>query len=169
MPIKRLLRHVLITRLQLNHAFPKAALSEIEAAIQASEKKHASEVRFAVESSLEPIDVLRGHTPRARAIELFSTLRIWDTEHNCGLLIYVLMADHAVEIVADRGIHAKVGEAEWTRICQQMEAAFRRDDFRGGVIAGIEAVTQHLQEHFPVAAGDRNELSDRPVVLGCQT
>ena len=110
--------------------------------------------------------MLRGQTPRARAVELFSNLRIWDTEPNCGLLIYVLMADHAVEIVADRGIHAKVGTAEWTRICQQMEVAFRRDDFRGGVIAGIEAVTQHLQEHFPVAAGDRNELSDRPVVLG---
>jgi uncharacterized membrane protein len=135
-------------------------------AIQTGEKKHAGEVRFAVESSLEPIDVLRGQTPRARAVELFSNLRIWDAEHNCGLLIYVLMADHAVEIVADRGIHAKVGEVEWSRICHQMEAAFRRNDFRGGAAVGIEGVTLHLQEHFPVATGDRNELSDRPVVLG---
>ena len=166
MRLKRLFRHVFTTRLQLNRAFPKVALREIEVAIQAGEKKHAGEVRFAVESSLEPIDVLRGQTPRARAVELFSNLRIWDTEHNCGLLIYVLMADHAVEIVADRGIHAKVGEVEWRRICHQMEAAFSRNDFRGGAVAGIEGVTLHLQEHFPVAAGDRNELSDRPVVLG---
>jgi uncharacterized membrane protein len=152
--------------LEVARVFPKRTLREIELAIQSGEKKHAGEVRFAVESSLEPIDVLRGQTPRVRAVELFSNLRIWDTEHNCGLLIYVLMADHAVEIVADRGIHAKVGTAEWTRICHQMETAFRRDDFRGGVIAGIEAVTQHLQAHFPVAVGDLNELSDRPVVLG---
>lgn len=166
MRLKRLFRHVFTTRLHLNRVFPKRTLREIESAIQSGEKMHAGEVRFAVESSLEPMDVLRGQTPRARAVELFSTLRIWDTEHNCGLLIYVLMADHAVEIVADRGLHAKVGEAEWTRICHQIEAAFRRDDFRGGVISGIEAVTRHLQAHFPVVAGDRNELSDRPVVLG---
>lgn len=166
MRLKRLFRHLFTTRLQLNRAFPKSALREIEEAIQSGEKMHAGEVRFAVESSLEPMDVLRGQTPRARAIEIFSTLRIWDTEHNCGLLIYVLMADHAVEIVADRGLHGKVGETEWVRICNQMEVAFRRDDFRGGVIAGIEAVTQHLQVHFPVAAGDRNELSNRPVVMG---
>jgi uncharacterized membrane protein len=166
MRLKRLFRHGLTTRFQLNQAFPKATLNEIEAVIQAGEQSHAGEVRFAVESSLEPFDVFRGQTSRTRAIELFSNLRIWDTEHNCGLLIYVLMADHAVEIVADRGIHARVGEAEWIRICRVMEAAFRRDDFRSGVIVGIEAVTQHLQEHFPLGTADRNELSDVPVVLG---
>lgn len=166
MGIKRLLNHVFTTRLQLSRAFPKAALRKIEAAIRKSETHHCGEVRFAVEAALDPMEVLRGRTPRARAVELFSNLRVWDTEHNCGLLIYVLMADHAVEIVADRGIHAKVGEAEWTRICHQMEAAFRGNDFSGGVIAGIDGVTQHLLEHFPVKAGDRNELSDRPVVLG---
>lgn len=166
MHLKRLFRHGLTTRFQLNQAFPKVTLHEIEAAIQVGEQTHAGEVRFAVESSLEPLDVLRGQTSRARALELFSNLKIWDTEQNCGLLIYVLMADHAVEIVADRGIHARVGDAEWTRICHLMEVAFGRNDFRGGVIAGIEAVTQHLQEHFPVGTTDQNELPDQPVVLG---
>lgn len=165
MRAKRLLKHVLMTRLQLRRAFPSDALHQIEAAIRKSETRHSGEVRFVVEAALEPLEVLKGLTPRARAVELFSNLRVWDTEHNCGLLIYVLLADRAVEIVADRGIHTQVGEAEWTRICHQMEAAFRGNDFSGGVIAGIDGVTQHLLEHFPVVAGDRNELSDRPVVL----
>jgi uncharacterized membrane protein len=82
------------------------------------------------------------------------------------LLIYVLLADRAVEIVADRGIHAKVGGAEWVRICQQIEEAFLRKDFRSGAIDGIQSVTQHLKAHFPASIGDQNELSDRPVVLG---
>lgn len=165
MQMKRLLKHVFTTRLQLKQAFSTSALREIETAIKTSEAGHSGEFRFAVEVALEPMAVLRGQTSRMRAVELFSNLRIWDTEHNCGLLIYVLLADRAVEIVADRGIHAKVGEAEWARICHQMEAAFREKDFRGGVLAGIKSVTQHLTAHFPARIGDQNELSDRPVVL----
>jgi uncharacterized membrane protein len=166
MHAKRLLKHFFTTNRQMKTAFSAATLRDIEAAIKASEAEHSGEVRFAVEAALDPVAVIQGESPRVRAIELFSNLRVWDTEHNCGLLIYVLLADRAVEIVADRGIHAKVGEAEWTRICHQMEEAFRQNDFRGGVLAGIEGVTQHLITHFPVEAGDRNELPDRPVVLG---
>jgi uncharacterized membrane protein len=147
-------------------AFSAATLQDIEAAIKASEAEHSGEVRFAVETALDPVALIRGQSPRTRAIELFSNLRVWDTEHNCGLLIYVLLADRAVEIVADRGIHAKVGEAEWMRICQQIEEAFRQKDFRGGAVAGIQSVTQHLKTHFPANIGDQNELSDRPMVLG---
>lgn len=165
MRMKRLLKHAFTTHMQLTRAFPKGTLREIESAIRTSETKHSGEVRFAVEAALEPLEVFRGVTPRARAVELFSNLRIWDTEHNCGLLIYVLLADRAVEIVADRGIHAKVGEHEWVRICHQIELAFSQNDFRGGVIAGIGEVTQHLLAHFPMQAHDRNELSDRPVVI----
>lgn len=166
MNAKRLLKHAFTTKYQIKTAFSATTLRDIEAAIKASEAQHSGEVRFAVEAALDPIEVIRGELPRTRAIELFSNLRIWDTEHNCGLLIYVLLADSAVEIVADRGIHAKVGEAEWIRICHQMEEAFRQNDFRGGVLAGVEGVTQHLLKHFPAKAGDRNELPDRPVVLG---
>lgn len=165
MQMKRLLKHVFTTRTQLKQAFSTSTLRDIEAAIKASESEHSGELRFAVETGLDPLAIIRGESSRARAVDLFSSLRIWDTEHNCGLLIYVLLADRAVEIVADRGIHAKVGEAEWVRICHQMESAFRQKDFRGGMLAGIESVTQHLKAHFPASIGDQNELSDRPVVL----
>jgi uncharacterized membrane protein len=166
MHAKRLLKHLVTTKGHLKAAFSAGTLHDIEAAIQLSEAEHAGELRFAVETALEPIALIRGESPRTRAVELFSNLRVWDTEHNCGLLIYVLLADRAVEIVADRGIHAKVGEAEWTRICHQMEEAFRQKDFRGGAIAGIKSVTQHLKANFPANIRDQNELSDRPVVLG---
>ena len=165
MRAKRLLSHFFTTRIQLKQAFSQSALRDIEAAIQSSELQHSGELRFVVEASLEPLAVLQGQTPRMRAIELFSSLGIWDTEHNCGLLIYVLIADHAVEIVADRGIHAKVGEAEWARICREIEAAFGNKHYRDGVLAGIKAVSGHLIAHFPVRSHDKNELSDRPIVL----
>lgn len=165
MNAKRLLKHLVTTKGQMKAAFSAATLHDIEAAIKASEAEHSGEVRFAVETALDPLALIRGETPRSRAVELFSNLRIWDTEHNCGLLIYVLLADRAVEIVADRGIHAKVGEAEWTRICHQIEEAFRQKDFQGGAIGGIQSVTQHLKAHFPFNIGDRNELPDRPVML----
>jgi uncharacterized membrane protein len=166
MNAKRLLKHFVTTQRHMKAAFSAATLQDIEAAVKASEAEHSGEVRFAVETALDPVALIRGQSPRTRAIELFSNLRVWDTEHNCGLLIYVLLADRAVEIVADRGIHAKVGEAEWMRICQQIEEAFRQKDFRGGAVAGIQSVTQHLKTHFPANIGDQNELSDRPMVLG---
>ncbi|HWS16137.1 MAG TPA: TPM domain-containing protein, partial [Candidatus Methylomirabilis sp.] len=109
--------------------------------------------------------LFRGHSARERAIDVFSLLRIWDTERNNGVLIYLLLADRDVEIVADRGIHAKVGTEGWETICRPMETAFRQGDFEGGVIRGIQAVTRHLVEHFPAAGDDRNELPDNPVVL----
>jgi len=165
MNAKRLLKHLVTTQRQMKTAFSAATLHDIETAIKKSEAEHSGEVRFAVETALDPIALIRGESPRTRAIELFSNLRVWDTEHNCGLLIYVLLADRAVEIVADRGIHAKVGEAEWTRICHQIEEAFRQKDFRGGAMTGIKNVTEHLKAHFPVRIGDQNELPDRPVVL----
>lgn len=165
MRAKRLFRHLFTTRIQLKQAFSRSTLHDIEAAIQSSERQHSGELRFVVEASLDPLLIMEGETPRMRAIDLFSSLRIWDTEHNCGLLIYVLIADHAVEIVADRGIHAKVGDVEWTRICHEMETAFRHKHYRDGVLTGIKQVTGHLIRHFPMRDNDKNELSDRPVVL----
>lgn len=164
MEIRRILRHLLTTDGEVARAFPARALNAIEAAIQASEAGHAGEIRFIVEGSLDGLPLLRGQTPQQRAIELFSQLRVWDTEHNNGLLIYLLLADHAVEIVADRGIHAKVGTEAWREVCQRMEEAFRRSDYEAGVIAGIQAVTAHLARHFPAGQG-ANELPDRPLVL----
>ena len=100
-----------------------------------------------------------------RAIELFSQLRVWDTQHNTGVLIYLLLADKAVEIVAERGIHEKVDAQTWSKVCRQMEAAFKQANFEGGVVSGVQAVTRHLKLHFPSDGPDRNELPDKPVVL----
>ena len=164
MKTQRILKHLLTTQGQVTRAFPRSALNAIEKAIKASEAAHAGEIRFVVEGALDGMPLFKGQSPRDRAIELFAQLRLWDTQHNNGLLIYLLLADRAVEIVADRGIHAKVGAEEWRKVCHQMETAFGQSNYEGGVISGVQAVTQHLVRHFP--ADDRpNELSDRPVVL----
>jgi len=153
------------TRWRVNRAFPGDTLAAIDRAIKASEAAHRGEIRFAVEGALHIDPLLRGQTARERAIDVFSHLRVWDTERNNGVLIYLLLADRDVEIVADRGIHEKVGGQEWERICRNMEAAFRQADYEGGVIGGIREVTRHLAEHFPPVGDDRNELPDKPVVL----
>jgi uncharacterized membrane protein len=165
MSMERILRHLMATQWRVNRAFPSDTLIAIDKAIKASEATHRGEIRFAVEGALHVEPLLRGQSARERAIDVFSQLRIWDTEHNNGVLIYLLLADRDVEIVADRGIDAKVGAQEWERICRKMEAAFRKADFEGGGIGGIQEVTRHLAEHFPPIGDDRNELPDKPVVL----
>lgn len=165
MDIKRIARHLLMTPWQVRRAFPRAALTAIEQAIKASETEHTGELRFVVEGALDVAPLLRGQSARERAIDVFSQLRIWDTAHNNGVLIYVLLADRDVEIVADRGIHTKVGAPEWETICRTMEAAFTQADYEGGVVSGIRAVAQHLMKHFPATGAGRNELPDKPVVL----
>jgi uncharacterized membrane protein len=165
MDIKRISRHLLFGPWHVRRAFPAQALEAIERAIQASEATHAGEIRFAVEGALDSAPLFGGQSARDRAIDVFSLLRIWDTERNNGVLIYLLLADHDVEIVADRGIDAKVGHAEWEVICHAMEAVFRDGEYEKGVIAGIEAVTQQLAKHFPATGEIRNELLDKAVVL----
>ena len=150
---------------RVRRAFTVETLSAIDLAIKASEATHQGEIRFAVEGALDTAQLFRGQSARERAIDVFSQLRVWDTEKNNGVLIYLLLADRDVEIVADRGIDAKVGPQEWERICRTMETAFRQGDFEGGVIRGILEVTRHLAAHFPPGGGDRNELPDKPVVL----
>jgi len=164
MNIQRILKHLLTTRAAVTRAFPDTTLSRIERSIKASESEHAGEIRFVVEAALDGAPLFRGQSPEERAIELFAQLRVWDTERNNGLLIYLLLADRAVEIVADRGIHARVGADAWRQVCQQMEAAFTRSDYEAGAVAGVRAVTGHLARHFP-ADTRANELPDRPVVL----
>ena len=165
MDIKRITKHLLLTHWQVNRAFPSATLAAIDRAIKASEAAHAGEIRFAVEGALDSAPLFRGQTARDRAIEVFSQLRIWDTEHNNGVLLYLLLADRDVEIVADRGIHAKVGARGWESICGKMETAFRQKNYEAGVVSGIEAVTKHLMKHFPASNAGQNELSNKPVVM----
>ena len=165
MNIKRIVTHLLLTHWQVKRAFPGKTLQAIEQAIKSSETAHVGEIRFVIEGALDGASLYKGLSARERAIDVFSQLRIWDTEYNNGLLVYLLLADRAVEIVADRGIHSKVGAREWESICHTMEAAFKQNDFERGVVRGLQAVTQHLMKHFPASGIGRNELSNKPQIL----
>ena len=165
MSIPRIARHLLATRRQVHRAFPSSTLLAIEQAIKESETAHVGEIRFAVEGALDGVPLLKGQSAHERALEVFSQLRVWDTEHNNGVLIYLLLADRHVEIVADRAVHARVGSQEWESVCRQMEAAFRQGRYREGVVNGIQAVTRHLTKHFPPSGARRNDLADKPVLL----
>jgi uncharacterized membrane protein len=159
------MRHLSTGRAAVRRAFPPRTLDAIERAIREIEAQHGGQVRFAVEDALDLSPLLAGQAARERAIDVFSLLRVWDTERNNGVLIYLLLADRDVEIVADRGIAAKVGKQAWEDICQEMEAAFHANRFEEGVLAGIRGVGRHLVQHYPHAGEKLNELPDRPVLL----
>lgn len=162
----RFFRHLATDHGSARRAFPASTLSRIEAAIAEGERHHRGQVRVAIEASLPLARVLKGVSPRARALEAFSELSVWDTEENCGVLVFLLLADRDVEIVADRGIHARVGANAWEQICREMEAAFRERRFEEGIAAGIAKINSLLAEHFPrTRAAGENELPDRPIVF----
>jgi uncharacterized membrane protein len=165
MNLKRVIRHLLMTRWRVNLAFPARTLSGIENAIAQSHTAHLGQVRFAVEGALHSASLFKGESARTRAIEVFSELRVWDTEYNNGVLIYLLLADRDVEIVADRGVHGKVTADDWESICRHMEADFRLSRYESGVVKGIRDVTELLKKHFPVTGSKPDELSSTPVVL----
>jgi uncharacterized membrane protein len=165
MGIKRIGKHLVEHKWRVRRVFPRQALALIEQAIKAGEATHSGQVRFVVEGALDGRPLFKDQPARERALDVFSHLRIWDTAHNNGVLIYLLLADRDVEIVADRGIDAKVGAAGWQKICVAMEADFRSGNFSGGVIKGIGAVSQQLAAHFPKQGAGPNELPDAPVVM----
>lgn len=162
---RRLVRHALSDHLSVKRVFPPAVLARIEQAIGAGERQHRGQVCFAVEGGLPPLRVLRKLTPRERALEVFGLLRVWDTEENAGVLLYLLLADRDVEIIADRGIDRRVDAAQWQAICSRMEAEFRAGRYGDGVVAGIGEISALLARYFPRTGESRNELSDKPVVL----
>jgi len=165
MDTKRLLRHLFTDHWAVKRALPSVAMRAIEKAIGEEERRHAGQLRFAVEASLPLGDLFRGVQSRERAVDWFGRLRIWDTEHNSGVLIYLLLADRRVEIVADRGVHSRVGTAAWEAICGEMQQEFARGEFERGVVIGVRAISDLLAAHFPRAGDSPNELSDKPVVL----
>jgi uncharacterized membrane protein len=166
MSIARIGKHLLHHHWWKKHYFPPKVLAAIEQAIKAGEATHSGQVRFVVEGALDGAPLFRGQPARERALDIFGQLRIWDTAHNNGVLIYLLLADRDVEIVADRGIDAKVGTAGWEKICAAMESDFRAKNFEAGAIRGIEAVSREMAAHFPRGGGGGpNELPDAPVVI----
>jgi uncharacterized membrane protein len=165
MGIGRIGKHLLEHRWRARRLFPRRVLDAIEQAIKAGEATHAGQVRFVVEGALDGAPLFRGQSARERALDMFSQLRIWDTAHNNGVLIYLLLADRQVEIVADRGIDAKVGAAGWAKICADMETDFRSGNFGSGSVRGIEAVSRQLARFYPAQGKGPNELPDAPVVM----
>jgi uncharacterized membrane protein len=163
--IKRWFKHACMPPWRWRMAFPAAVLNDIEAAVHRSERLHRGELRFAVENALAPAWVWRGLSARQRAEEVFSNLGVWDTEENSGVLIYLLLADHEVHIVADRGIVRRVPQAEWDAVAQAMQKAFHRGDFRGGSLEGIQRISEILAAHFPSGEHNPDELSNKPVIL----
>ncbi len=165
MAIARALRHLFSTRWGTRRRFTPAVLRRIEAAIAGVERRHAGEIRFAIETALDLPDLWYGTTPRERAVLVFGHLGVWDTTGNNGVLIYVLMADRDVEIVADRGIAARVPQAGWDALCREVEAHFHAGRFAEGSEAAVAGVGALLAAHFPGARGDRDEQPNRPVML----
>jgi len=164
--IRRILKHRWLDESDTRRAIPPELVERLTRRVAASEKRHTGEVRIYVEAGL-PISYLwRGATPRERAVAVFGKLGIWDTEANNGVLIYLLLAEHAIEIVADRGLNAKVDAQEWQRIVQRMGSAFRESRFEDGLTQALEEVSALLVQHFPAAPGgaNANELPDAPVL-----
>jgi len=162
----RILRHRWIDEADTRRAIPTALVEQLTRRVAASEKRHSGEVRIYVEAGLPLSYLWREAKPRERAIAMFGKLRVWDTEQNNGVLIYLLLAEHAIEIVADRGLAQKVGPGTWQAIVQHMRESFRQGRFEDGLTQALEEVSALLVEHFPRALGaaDRNELPDEPVL-----
>lgn len=165
MNLGRILRHLSITRWSAQRRFTPRVLSEIEREIQELETRHAGELRFVIEAGLDLPELLQDVTPRQRALQIFGQLGVWDTADNNGVLIYVLLADHDVEILADRGVAARVPLAEWEHVCHEMEAHYREGRYAEGSIAGVRGVGRLLARYFPASRGDANELPNQPIVL----
>ena len=162
MSLARTLKHLAFSRWQLRRAFPATTLDTIEQEIRRAEGRHRGEIRFVVEGALHGPALLARQSSRERAIELFSLLRVWDTEANNGVLIYVLLADRRLEIVADRGIHARVAPDLWKAITQAMEQALARGEYQRAAIEAIRAVADCLEAD---EAKRSDELPNRPLVL----
>jgi len=165
--LARIWRHRWTDRAEIARALPPDLLERLTSRVAASERRHSGEVRICVEAGLPNSYIWRNATARERAVTMFGKLRVWDTEHNNGVLIYLLLVEHAIEVVADRGIARKVSKQEWAAMTQRMGRAFREGRFEDGLTQALAEVSALLVEHFPLAPGeaDSNELPDAPVVI----
>jgi uncharacterized membrane protein len=162
---KRLWRHISTTKHTAHKLFPAASLQAIQTAIAAGEVTHRAEVRVIIEAALPIGFVLQGGTARRRAVELFTHYRVWDTEENCGLLLYINLADHKVEIVADRGVDHAVGKKDWQAVCQTVTTGFGAGAYHDSVPAALAQLNLLLTRHYPQIGEQHNQLSDKPVML----
>ncbi|MEO7387717.1 MAG: TPM domain-containing protein [Gammaproteobacteria bacterium] len=161
----RWLQNLTTTHFALRRCFPAATLSAIDAAIAASERGHRAEIRCAIETALSLGELARDTGSPARAASVFAALRVWDTAENNGVLVYVLLAERHIEIVADRGFTGRVAPAEWEAVCQEMEREFRASRYEQGTLAALDRISELARRHFPASGENRNELPDRTILL----
>lgn len=163
--MSRFFRHLFTTRAAASRVFPATTLKAIESCIAEGEKTHRAELRVIIEPALS-MDAIRAKTtPRERALELFGRYAIWDTEENCGVLVYLNLADRQVEIVADRGVAPKVDQTEWDNICAIMTEGFSQGRFQQSTLDALTSINQLLQRHFPLTEPRENQLPDEPILL----
>ncbi len=164
--LQRMFKHRWLDEADTRRAVPADVLERLAQRVAASERRHSGEVRIYVEAGLPMSYVWRDGTSRQRAITLFGKLGVWDTEQNNGVLIYLLLAEHAIEIVADRGLNRHVAPHQWQQIVQRMGTAFHEGRFEDGLTHALEEVSALLVQHFPAAAGaaNPNELPDAPLL-----
>ena len=163
--LQRTLRHLFLRRAEATRAFPASTLDAITDAIAAGERTHRGEVRLIVEKSLPLALAWAGTTTRQRAVALFADYGVWDTEENCGVLLYVNLAERKVDIVADRGIDRRIAPATWQAICDVLTRGFARGEFEAATLAALDQVNSLLREHFPANGARPNELPDAPLML----
>tara|TARA_R110002049_G_scaffold73329_15_gene189631 strand:+ start:11 stop:502 length:492 start_codon:yes stop_codon:yes gene_type:complete len=161
----RILKHLFTTARALRRTFPPAVLDQVEAAIANSETRHGGEIQFAIESSLGLKALLGGVTAREQAVRAFADLKVWDTEQNSGVLVYVLLSEQRIEIVADRGYAGRVSDQQWQIVCADMQRAFAEGRFANGAIEAVEAISTLVEAHFPGTPDDVDERPNRPVLL----
>ena len=165
MELRRFFRHVLMTPARARRAFPRSTLDAIQHEIAAQERRHGGEVCFIVEAELHAAALWRDVSARDRARQLFALHGVWNTEDNNGVLVYILLAERRVEIVADRGIDRRVGAHDWQRIIASMDPLLRAGRFEEAALAGVRGVSELLAAHFPARVNGTNELPDRPLVM----
>lgn len=165
MRLRRIARHWLASLKPARKLMPAAALAQIEHEIELAERTHAGEIRVAVETALALPLLWHKVDARSRALQVFASLGIWDTKHNNGVLIYVLLADRAVEIIADRGIAEHIPAAEWQALCDEVSERFRQGDPTAGCCVAVQSVGRRLARFFPASDGEGNELPNQPVLL----
>jgi uncharacterized membrane protein len=161
----RILPHLFYPDWWLKRAFSPASLARIAAAIAESEARHLGEIRFVVEATRDLMPLLRGESARDRALEVFGRERVWDTEASNGVLIYLLLAERDVEIVADRGFADLVEPESWEAICREMEQAFRGGDYETGALIGVRQVGELMARHFPLSGANPDELDNAVKII----
>ena len=163
--LKRIFRHLTTTSAAGRRAFPPEGMKAIQAAIARGEKLHRAEIRLMVEVSMDLGALFEGRTSRHRALALFSEYRMWDTEENTGILLYINLADPQVEIVADRGVNKLLDAAQWQQLCRTITAGFAAGRYDESVVEAIDSLNELLHPGLPAGSDNLNELSNRPMLL----